>query len=249
MCVTDPAAVGLAFLQHYDVITEDNMGGMVWVAADVTGPFSVLIGLMTSFRLSDAFRKWEKACEILLHLHQDARTISAQLSAYLPSNEPSVVERVMRIRRYLVLGCTLIKAHVRGEKSDMEFELSAGLLTDGEANLMRKVCTVASGPLGDGKKDKWPSRRIRALGGRATRARANFAPIAAQPSVRNWSTDIRVSVCADRRYPSKNRPAFAFQEALKVNHELLKENHYVVPHAWNTVDQAITKMANAYEEC
>ena len=42
------------------------------------------------------------------------------------------------------------------------------------------------------------------------------------------------------RFPSKNRPAFAFQQAQMVNHELFAAGHYKMPHAWAKVDDAIT---------
>ena len=51
-----------------------------------------------------------------------------------------------------------MKTHVRGEKSDLEFEVSHGLLLTTEQEALKKVTTVASGPAGDGKKDKYPSK-------------------------------------------------------------------------------------------
>ena len=118
---------------------------------------------VTSFRLSDAFDKWERASELMQQLHQDARQITAQLCAYLPRDSPEAVHKASEIRRLIMLGCTLMKTHVRGEKSDLEFEVSHGLLlthsprTEQEA--LKKVTTVASGPAGDGKKDK-PTKNL-----------------------------------------------------------------------------------------
>jgi len=201
-----PVALVVLEMQGYlDEHTASWMNGMYWGSTDVSLPFSVLIGLMTSFRLSDAFQKWERAVELLLQLHTYARVIVSGLSSFLPQGNDEAIEKAVRIRRLLVLGCMLIKRHVRGEiKAGVDDEFEHGLITEEERAQLKKVCTVASGAMGDGKKDK---------------------------------------------YPSKNRPAFAFQQAQMVNHELFAAGHYKMPHAWAKVDDAITHMSDTIERC
>ena len=91
------------------------------------------------------------------------------------------------------------------EKSDLSYEWQSGVLkTEEKERLTKVVATVASGPTGDGKKD---------------------------------------------RYPSKNRPAFAFQEAHRVNCELFKlGTQYHVVHTFMAVELSITKMSEIFEE-
>mgnify|MGYP002827943182 CR=1 FL=1 len=54
--------------------------------------FTLLLGLVTSFRLNDAFHKWEKAGEIIFVLHRELRTALSRLCAFLPSNDPAVLD-------------------------------------------------------------------------------------------------------------------------------------------------------------
>eukprot|EP00966_Prymnesium_polylepis_P135862 3139780-Prymnesium_polylepis.1 len=82
-----PPAIVAALLDYFDVIDPDDLG-QEWNAQEISAPFAVLVGLMTSFRLSDAFQKWERASQLMLQLHEDARQICSQLSAYLPGDVP-----------------------------------------------------------------------------------------------------------------------------------------------------------------
>ena len=141
-----------------------------------------------------------------------------------------------QVRRLLVLGCLMIKMHILGEfKEPLDAtvlcaspqrlppsrhrlvtprlaappvlshgQVATGLLKKEEKeSLTKKWASIASGPSGDGKKD---------------------------------------------RYPSKNRPAFAFQEASRVNCRLHRKGLYHIPHTFMGVEAAITQMSNAFEE-
>ena len=66
-------------------------------------------------------------------------------------------EKVLEIRRLLLLGCVLIKQHVRDEK-DLDHLCALGLLTESEKKSLNAVVTIADGPLADGKKDRYPSK-------------------------------------------------------------------------------------------
>ena len=135
---------------------------------DVLTPFTLLLGLVTSFRLNDAFHKWEKAGEIIFVLHRELRTALSRLCAFLPSNDPAVLDTVNEIRRLLILGCILMRAHVRHEEKEMtidkekkntlSFLVDQGLLMKEEKKALEAKVTIADGPTGDGKTDKYPSR-------------------------------------------------------------------------------------------
>ena len=75
----------------------------------LTTPFTLLLGLVTAFRLKDAFAKWERATELILGLHRDMRSIMSRLCAFLPPDDPHVLETIQEIRRLLLLGCVLLK--------------------------------------------------------------------------------------------------------------------------------------------
>ena len=86
---------------------------MAWQLAGLLTPFTLVLGLVTAFRLNDAFHKWEKAGEIIFTLHHGCRTIVSRLCAFLPADDAKVADTMLEIRRYLLLGCVLMKAHVR----------------------------------------------------------------------------------------------------------------------------------------
>jgi len=197
-----PVSIVLALLDdrgHLDFL--DDRG--ITLATNVTGPFVVLLGLILSFRLGDAFRKWERAGQLVLSLHSEARTAVMQLCNYLPKGKPDVDFRMQEIRRYLVLGCVLLKAHVRDEDKGVLEECKAcGLLDDADLESLRRIATVADGPTGDGKQDKFPTR---------------------------------------------GRPAFAFSRASAINHSLLVDGHYRIPHTFVRVETSLEAMANQFE--
>ena len=93
-------------------------------------------------------------------MHCHTRSIVSKLCAYCPSQVEAVELQIERIRRWLVLGCVLIKKHVRLEKT-FEEEIRTGLITQGEADHFTEAITSVSEV--DGKKDTYPSRNRPAL--------------------------------------------------------------------------------------
>lgn len=168
-----PVSITLALLKHYGFLRVLEMGQQL--AGEMEGddddfssgasynfnvlitPFGFLIGLVTAFRLNDSFKKWDSAGQITLQMHQSTRNIISRMCAYLPDDVPEVAEKVLEIRRLLLLGCVLIKQHVRDEK-DLDHLCALGLLTESEKKSLNAVVTIADGPLGDGKKDRYPSK-------------------------------------------------------------------------------------------
>ena len=148
-----PASIALAVLDHYQVL---GPLGELQLTVLIT-PFTLLLGLVTAFRLNDSFKKWDSAGQITLQMHQSTRNIISRMCAYLPDDVPEVAEKVLEIRRLLLLGCVLIKQHVRDEK-DLDHLCALGLLTESEKKSLNAVVTIADGPLGDGKKDRYPSK-------------------------------------------------------------------------------------------
>ena len=121
-----PLAVGAQLCYHYDVYTED--------ITPVLLPISVLVGLLTSFRITDAFGKWNRASRNVLQMHQVIRETMSKLLAFVrpPTEGDAELEpRLEEIRRLLVLAAVMIKKHVRSD-SKFDDELKRGLVTDHE---------------------------------------------------------------------------------------------------------------------
>ena len=148
-----PASIALAVLDHYQVL---GPLGELQLTVLIT-PFTLLLGLVTAFRLNDSFKKWDRAGQLTLELHQKTRTVCSRLCSFLPADDPAVVESVLEIRRLVLLGCVLIKQHVRNER-DLDGLVQCGLLMDSEKQRLSQTVTLADGPTGDGKKDKYPSK-------------------------------------------------------------------------------------------
>lgn len=172
---------------------------------DLTGmayPFTVLLGLTTSFRLSDAFGKWVKASEILHSMSRDCRLAVSRMVAYLDAGEPESADIARTIRRQLILGIYLVKRHVRGESKS---KVSTSSFPAGLVSAEEVAC---------------------------------FSQVASR------------SICGNHsdQFPSKNRAAFAFQEAMRNNALLFKRGFYRVPHTFLAVDASIGNLSAAFEE-
>ena len=77
-------------------------------------PFMTMVAVMTSFRVNAAVGKWEDASRCIQDLHGCSRVIITKLCSYSKKHKtPAVEERLIEIRRLLVLVCVLIKKHVR----------------------------------------------------------------------------------------------------------------------------------------
>ena len=115
-----PVSIGLALAEHY---WEEFRN---WETDGIIVPFTFLVSVITSFRLSDAYHKYERADGILTAMHSHCRETCSRLCAYVTPNNDEATDLALQIRRLLVLGCILIKEFVRGEKSDLLEEQSAG---------------------------------------------------------------------------------------------------------------------------
>ena len=202
-------ALPCAVLEHYDWL--DRHGDF----SQLTLPFSVLLSLIISFRLNDSYRKWERASALILSLHSSTRSTVAKLCAMIgdppsPDDEEGVARRakatelIITIRRMLVLGCVFTRNHVVSSAS-LDVAINTGLLLEDEAvALTQKKTSIADSKTGDGV----CAAAARTHGARAERAN--------RPSARG-----RVAQKSDK-YPTKNRPAWAFQRALACNFKLLR---------------------------
>ena len=152
-----PYTTGIALLNHYDCMGEFGFEA-------IQAPFTVMLGMLIAIRIGDAFRKWQRADDLMQGMHQSSRTAIGKMVAYLPPltggpEDERLVEAVLEVRRLLVLGCILIKIKIYEEKSDLAEQVACGLLLEEEQLLLtKKVATIADGPLGDGKKDRYPSQ-------------------------------------------------------------------------------------------
>ena len=124
-----PFAIGAASLEQWGPSDEDK-AEVFESLHSMTGPFTVLVGLLTSFRVNDAYNKWKGAARAVDMLHAFSKEVISRLCAFVeptPENQASIKE----IRRLLVLGCVLIQKHVKG-LDDFEVELKTGLITSEE---------------------------------------------------------------------------------------------------------------------
>ena len=215
-----PVSIGLAVLNHYN----DAFAG--WETAGIIMPFGFLVAVITSFRLSDAYHKYERAAGLLTAMHSSCRETTSRLCAYVTPGNDEAIDLALQIRRLLVLGCILIKEFVRGEKSDLVEEQSVGLLTASERQLLVNTMCIVAPSIVDFDDD----------GTDQTDARLSAATAAAP---RKPKKD---------RYPSKNRAAFAFQQAQLINSQLHRRSHYTVPHTYMAVEAGICHVASIYEE-
>eukprot|EP00964_Phaeocystis_antarctica_P049197 scaffold28499_cov65-Phaeocystis_antarctica.AAC.5 len=186
-------------------------------------PFGFLVAVITSFRLSDAYHKYERAAGLLTAMHGSCRETTARLCAYVTPGNEEAIDLALQIRRLLVLGCVLIKEFVRGEKSDLAEEHDIGLLTASERQLLvNTMCIVAPSVVAtDDDGAEQIDERLSAMTAAALKK---------------------------DRYPSKNRAAFAFQQAQLINSQLHRRSHYSVPHTYMAVEAGICHCASIYEE-
>ena len=212
-----PVSIGLALLNNYN---EDFRG---WSTDGLIMPFGFLVAVITSFRLSDAYHKYERAAGLLTVMHGSCRETTARLCAYVTPGNEEAIDLALQIRRLLVLGCVLIKEFVRGEKSDLAEEHDIGLLTASERQLLvNTMCIVAPSVVAtDDDGAEQIDERLSAMAAAALKK---------------------------DRYPSKNRAAFAFQQAQLINSQLHRRSHYSVPHTYMAVEAGICHCASIYEE-
>ena len=144
-----PLALLAQLLWEFEVLLEDR--------EHLLTAFSMLVGLMATFRLNDAYHKWNIASHLVLKLHARTRSIMSLLFCYCGDGTPTeeLEPRLERIRRLLVLAAVMIKKHVRGE-SDFGEELRTGLITEDEARVLKKDVVTMSNR--DAKKDIFPWR-------------------------------------------------------------------------------------------
>ena len=150
-----PIPIGIALLDHYGIINDgDDLS-----FAPITPPFTAVLGLLMAFRTGDAFRKWQEAGKLVLEMHAHANEAVSSMCSFLPKGDVESEVGVREVRRLVVLGCLLIKQHILEEKSNLDKEVESGVMTAEEQKMMTKtVATVANGPTGDGKKDRFPSK-------------------------------------------------------------------------------------------
>ena len=148
-----PVSITFCCLVKFDVLALPDDYNLASLAL----PFTLLLGLVTSFRLNDSFKKWDRATQLSLMMHRETRIILSRLCTMLPDDDPAVTAKIIEIRRLVLLGCVLLKQHVRDEKS-LDMAEQVGLLTASEKRRLTETVTMSDGPTGDGKKDKYPTR-------------------------------------------------------------------------------------------
>lgn len=141
---------------HYKDKLLDGIGfEMFDVPNQLVLPFGILVGLLLSFRMQNAFEKWQKANMCLLHMHAGTRKMITHLVTTFPSDEDR--PRIEECRRLVLLWCVSVSKKTRGVK-DYNDLLELGLLKPEEARLFKMTATVSGR-----KEDKFPTRNRPAL--------------------------------------------------------------------------------------
>ena len=146
-----PFAIGAASLEEWG----PEGTKILYSSLDsMTIPFTMLVGLLTSFRVTDAFNKWKGAAKSVDMLHAFSKEVITRLCAFCEPTAENLAS-VVEIRRLMVLGVVLLQKHVRG-LDDFELELKSGLITTEELQQLTKdklsIC------VNSGKKDRFPSK-------------------------------------------------------------------------------------------
>jgi predicted membrane chloride channel (bestrophin family) len=95
-------------------------------------PLSVLVGLMLSARINEAYGKYRRAYDIFNKLDLRVSQCIQRLIAYTPRprrDESEVVSLRETLRRHLLLACCLMMQSLRDHKYLDELRLFPGLLT------------------------------------------------------------------------------------------------------------------------
>eukprot|EP00966_Prymnesium_polylepis_P210744 4879742-Prymnesium_polylepis.1 len=194
-----PVAIGVVCLEEY------RPAGMHWGDADIQSiesvmlPFTLLVGLLTSFRVNDAYRKWSLATALVEELATGTKDVVTRLCSYCEPTQENQ-ETILDIRRLLVLGCVLIEKHVRNEH-ELDAELDSGLITLAEHEQMTVISVTTS--VNTGKMD---------------------------------------------RFPSKNRPAFAFYHAHRRLAELARRKAIPAPPYHMALDSCVARMSAVFND-
>jgi predicted membrane chloride channel (bestrophin family) len=145
-----PSVIPAILLERY----ADNDHWHDYQFGAITLPFVTLVGLMTAFRVNDAFAKWKSGRDCIEALYTKSCEAIMRLCSCIELNEETE-EEVLRCRRLLVLGCMLIQKHVRHE-SGFDAELACGLIT--QAELEQVLLARLSVSAVEGKVDRYPSK-------------------------------------------------------------------------------------------
>jgi len=191
-----PFAIAAGCLEQWGAEDHDDY----FVSMDsMTGPFTVLVGLLTSFRVNDAYNKWKGAAKAVDMLHAFSKEVITRLCAY---TEPTAEnqESIGEIRRCIVLGCVLLQKHVRGN-DNFDDELKTGLLKPEE--LQQLTVDKLTICITNGKKD---------------------------------------------RFPSRNRPAFAYFKCHRATTAMARRKAFLAPPYHTSCDAALVKMNAVFDD-
>ncbi|KAL1504974.1 hypothetical protein AB1Y20_008740 [Prymnesium parvum] len=186
---------------------------------------SILVAVLVSSRVSDAYSKWEQGAKATEKLLCVSNSLMARLTAYILVAEDDVTtsrdkaELLARIRRLLVLSVVLIKKHARSEK-DLEYETFIGLIQPTELKLFTSPATVN---LIDGKKDKYPSRN---------RFAGILQLIMSEAAVMYWSGILKPEMFADT--------VSTLQRLEDVFEEFNYMSEYIMPFSYAQIYQVTT---------
>ena len=160
-----PAAAAVV-LHHYG--EEISLRWELDSFGSIMTPFTTLVGLLTTFRVNDAFNRYKTGRGLVEVVYTKSCEAVMRLTAALECNEETE-ELVLRVRRLMILGVLLVQKHTHEEKlastkeevaEQFAHELRTGLITADELEQMtQQSLSVAVGIDGKpGKKDRFPSK-------------------------------------------------------------------------------------------
>ena len=116
---------------------------------------------------------------------------------------------------------------------------------------MKKVCTVADSPKGDGKKDKYPSKNRAAFAFQA-RSQGLIRGFSSERCTQGPTTPPcrpKGGSSSQSRIVEHPSSPYGWQEAQTINHEFLREGLYAAPHCWQAVNNDISEISKTFEMC
>lgn len=165
------SAVAAVILSEYADVIRWDLWELFSFGAILT-PFTTLVGLLTTFRVNDAFNKYKSGRELVEVFYTKSCEAVMRLTTTLPCNQETE-HLVLSARRLMVLGVLLVQKHTHEwkltssrstqEEIDADFlqELRSGLITRQELEQMTRLLTtvsITSKGKAMGKADHFPSK-------------------------------------------------------------------------------------------
>ena len=135
--------IGVALLENYDYLEE----GELRIPYPLLTSFALLNGILFSFRMTQAFGKWERGGRAVNQMQAVFVNVTSRLCAMLP-HSPEGLKLVRTVRRLLILSCYMVKLELLGMDFDTDEIRQVQLLSSEEEQKLSRslVAPWGSGP-------------------------------------------------------------------------------------------------------